>query len=279
MTVLPSQPPGPVRRTPNVRPEYVLIALVVVLALVAAYLLFGRGSSGAAPAPPSAVVAPVSTQVMPAVATPVPKVAAARLIALAERSVRRAKWGHLVVQVVGSNGNSETEDIRGGPHVEVEHDSFDGHLAQVIIIRQVAYIEADSFYLDTIGIFPAAEAELANGWIRLVPGDRPYNTVTQNERGPKKLFPLLHPRVSGVLNDAGTEAIEIKGTVGKRNPREGDLYLADRRPYHPVQFDEVGTVHGVRLDVDMTFSDYGQRVRIVAPQPSTSWRQLATETA
>jgi hypothetical protein len=273
VTILPSQPPGPVRRTPNSSAQYVVIAIVVVVALVAAYLEFGRGGHPSSTSPAVPVASPIV-----ATAPPAPKMAASKLINLAERTVKRAKWGRITFTITSSNGNVETEDVRGGPHVQSEINTFDGHIARVIIVRKTAYISADSLYLNQLEGFPSAVADLASGWVRLVPGDPHYATVTQNTGGSNRLFPLIKPKVVGVVERSGVDSVELDGTLGKRNPRQGTLYLAAVKPYRPIEFDEVGAVHGVSITVALRFGDFGQRVRIVAPRHSTSYQALLAET-
>jgi hypothetical protein len=274
MTILPASPPGRSRQSPNISPQYVLIAVVVVAALVGAYLAFGRGGHPSPASPAMAVGSPVVASTPPA-----PKITASKLIASAERSLRRAKWGRLTITTTASNGNAETEDIRGGPHSQSEVDTFDGHIAQVVIIRKVAYIDADSVYLQQVVGVPEAEADLASGWLKLLPGDPPYRAVTQNANDSgSKIFPLIKPRVVGVVSRAGVETIEIQGTLGRKRPRQATLYLNDRRPYRPTELDETGVVHGVTINVALHLSDLGQRFRIVEPRRSVSWSQLANET-
>jgi hypothetical protein len=254
---------------------------VAVAAILVGYFLVEGGGS---PSAPASVASAGSTAAgaTTALATPPapPEIAAPKLIAAAGRSLRRAKWGRLTIATTGSNGNAETEDIRGGPHVQSEVDSFDGHVAQIVIIRKAAYIDADSFYLRQVVEVPEAEADLASGWIKLLPGDPGYRAVTQNEseNGPN-IFPLIKPSVAGVVDRGGVETIEIVGTLGRKNPRQATLYLADRRPYRPVELDETGVVQGVTINVALHISDLGRRTRIVAPRRSMSWRELASEAA
>jgi hypothetical protein len=255
----------------NTRAQYGLLALpLVVIVIIGAIVLIHRSGGGSSSTP---TARPVGQPVT----LPIPQIPARRMIAIAERSLNREKWGHSTTRAVGSNGNVLTGDIRGGPHVQSEVDTFNGHVQRIITIGKVAYIFADAAYLQGLDHFSANDAQRAAGqWVKLVAGDAPFDTVDPNDSGEPALpvhgpYQLLGSRVHG-----GTQTIEIQGVGGKgQYGGRVQVYLQNTPALLPVEYDEIEHIKGVTVALSARLSDFGRRVRVSAPSSYVSYDSLA----
>jgi hypothetical protein len=282
MTILPSNPPGPSRRSPNIAPQHVVIAVVLVAALVGGYLAFGRGGG---PSSPAVAGIPAAVPVGGATSPPtvrLPKLSAKAYAAHVEGAIRKQAGVHIALSAndegVSFSATGDAGRESGDQSIQIGDEYLDGRL-----VGGVLYVIGSAAALQHLAKFPGPAASLAAGqWTAVHRGDAPYRqgvegmtiadlyTATLGLVGPLKLV--------GPAVEAGVESIGVQGKdVGDRTVPETTWCRANGLPLPVIDIAQGSTSHGP-IDETTTFTRWGVPIEVNAPRHAVSYRSLLAET-
>jgi hypothetical protein len=287
VTILPSLPPGRVRRSSNSQLRYFVIAVVVVAALVVGYLVFNRGGGSSPPPLSGSISLGVASS---ASAPPPPSMSATSLLAASVGAVRAEQWmsvsddvsstgtGVLVGRSVHAGvsiGNAALYLGKAGSEVAdpAGASQQDGKSVEI-----TSYLPR---LLRVMGFSADRAAAAGRHYTRLAPSDPPYQAVALGLTIGSILGQL---RVDLPLDVASTvltqplqaslPAYEITGSSGSGTAK---LYVSPEAPYLPLRYEGVQQVaHEGTVTTTVLFTAWGQGQAIVGqvPQDSTPYAKI-----
>lgn len=269
MDILPAQAPGPTRRTPNINPQHGLIAVVVIVALIAGYLVFGRGG-GSSPTPAVAAV-PAAAQPTSKPAT-LPKMSATAFVRRVKGAIRRQAGVHIEYnEVIRKSEYAVTVDL--GKHAGRESLNAGGDFLDVRFVHGVLYVQGSPVLLLAVLHFPVDVAVAAGGhWVAVHRGDAPYANGIKGMtiKGLKsKRFGLHgHLKLVGPQEQQGVTAIGIRGHERSRHKVTDTVWVqAAGDPLPVVEIEDRKGKH-----YSTYFDSWNAGVHVKAPGGAVSYQ-------
>lgn len=250
VTILPSQPPSPVRRPPSPRVALIGVAAVAVVAVVLAFVtgVFGgsKSSGGQRPAAASSLAGLTGAQIL----------ARARAAALSSGAA------HLTVTVTAA-GRSEESTQDAYADSGVQRLTIGDGRAEVRVIGASTYFTGNRSAMTKFFGVPANAVPPSGVWFRLHRGDAAYDTVTDAVTLSSLLHEVLVSAPITVLPVSQRRGVSVVGLRGHGPASKvlATLWVAATGPALPVEWD----ANDGHTSVATVFSNWGVTGKVARP--------------
>jgi hypothetical protein len=235
----------------------------------------------------SGIVVLLTTSSSPSSSTAVSPTAK-RLLDVSLRAARRAGSFHYESKYA-SQGSIQHTVGDAGPDSGRQVITVGSHSFTVLVIGTACYFEGDAVSMATqLSVSPAVATAHAGQWVSLAPSDRPYSSVYAAVTASSALadniaFKPQHDLGTSTLGNKAVQSIGGAMTNFSANGQTqrargiAQFEVAVSKPHVPVRYSEHGTINGQRADFTMSFSQWGERVDVVAPSGAVSFSSLGSE--
>jgi hypothetical protein len=167
--------------------------------------------------------------------------------------------------------------------------TISGHSFDVLVAGPTAYFKGDAFSTaDSLDVPDTVAEACAGKWISLVSGDSPYRSVEVAVTTSSALEENVAFRARSELGPSSTGGVEVMGLRGPLTPVDGQhargtatLFVTAGGRHLPVRYVEQGTLgsgaDATRLAFSMSFSSWGEPVRVTAPSGAVPFSSLGVQ--
>jgi hypothetical protein len=177
-----------------------------------------------------------------------------------------------------------TYDVGANEGRQTISDGNEGN-ATLLVLPGMAYLKGDAAFLQNqLGTSIASASRYAQQWISFQPSYANYAALVEGDTLASALTeatPVGHLSLTSVMTIDGQNVVGVSGGVPAdvlpASAKGSEvLYVSTVAPYLPVELAVSGTYNGQSADSTLTFSDWGERISVVAPSGATPSSALSS---